>query len=202
MRPILLIATALASVFVSGCCRRGSGAASGIYGYERTIYVYTDAHPIPGGAWCSLSGPHEHPYSPIPRLYVYVDGSYRYQEPSAAPVEAPPPAESYSPPVHVASPPTIYVAPPPIQVVTPPVRVITPPVHMASPPARVASPPVHMASPPVPVASPPPPGRAVTPPGHAATPVGYGSHAATPPGHSGKDKPQPHDDEPAGRSRK
>jgi hypothetical protein len=194
MHRLLVVAAALSTLFVSACCRRGYGAVHGSTVYERSAYVYSGGHPVPGGAWCSLDAQHEHPYSPMIGLYVYVDGAHRYQEHTvstpasvgAPPLPNRPPAHATSPIVHPRPPAPTFPTTPPAHEQLPPGHVHVPPGHAKVPPGQVHVPPGHAKVPPGQVHVPPghakvPPGQAHVPPGHAKVSPG---HAHVPPGHA------------------
>ena len=186
MHRLLVVAAALSTVLVSACCRRGYGAVHGSAVYERSVYVYSGGHPVPGGAWCSLELQHEHPYSPMIGLYVHVDGAHRYQEQTvSAPAPVGAPALPNRPPAHAASPVVPPRPPPPAFPPTQPEPERLPPGYVKLPGASAKVPPGHVQVPPGHAKVPPghvkvPPGHANVPPGHAKVPPG---HAKAPPGH-------------------
>ena len=186
MHRLLVVAAALSTLFVSACCRRGYGAVHGSTVYERSAYVYSGGHPVPGGAWCSLDAQHEHPYSPMIGLYVYVDGAHRYQEHTvstpasvgAPPLPNRPPAHATSPIVHARPAPPAFPPTQPEPERLPPGHVHVPPGHAKVPPGQVHVPPGLAKVPPGQVHV--PPGQARIPPGQVSAP----GHSKLSPGHA------------------
>jgi hypothetical protein len=66
----------------------------GYYTYNGpSIFLYVGGHPLPGGGWCFLAGPHHHEYFPPPRAgFVWHRGYGYYYEGVYRPNRPPPPA--------------------------------------------------------------------------------------------------------------
>jgi hypothetical protein len=204
-RPLLLVGSALAVVFVTATLALEIALALGIRptvallpAPVQRLIEPTEAAPAPPPA-ASVSEPQPpaaHMSAPAPVHVVPPPRPLAVPAPPAAPpvpVPAPAPAApapvpvpipipirvpAPAPPVQAPAPAPIQISipQPPLQLPQPPVQQPTPPVHVPTPPVRQPTPPVQVPTPPV--RQPTPPIHLPTPPVQQPTPP---IHLPTPP---------------------